>query len=137
MSSESLRTAGILLTVFPTVVFGGASLLWHWITRRTGYYENPLRQRLWRAGHAHAGVLLLLSVISLILVDHAQLGRGWQQLVRTSIPAAAILVPAAFFLSVVRPDVQRPNRLINLAYLGGLSAAAGTLTLGIGLLRVV
>jgi hypothetical protein len=35
MSNESLRTAGILLVVYPTVVFGGASLLWHWITRRT------------------------------------------------------------------------------------------------------
>ena len=49
MSSESLRTAGIVLVVFPTVVFGGASLLWHWITRQTSYYDNPLRRSLWRA----------------------------------------------------------------------------------------
>lgn len=137
MSSESIRMAGVLLAVFPTVVFGGASLLWHWVTRRTGYYENPLRQRLWRAGHAHAGVLLLLSLIMLLLVDHAQLGDGWRHLVRVSAPAAAILMPAAFFLSVLAPDVQRPNRLINLAYVGALCLTAGTLTLGIGLLRAV
>ena len=135
MSAETIRTAGLLLAVFPTVVFGGASLLWHWVTRRTGYYENPLRQRLWRAGHAHAGVLLLLSLIALLLVDHARLGDGWRQVVRLSIPAAAILVPAAFFLSVLAPDVQRPNRLINLAYVGGVSVAVGTFTLGLGLLR--
>lgn len=135
MSAESIRTAGVLLAVFPTVVFGGASLLWHWITRRTGYYENPLRQRLWRAGHAHAGVLLLLSLIALLMVDHADLPGGLRQLVRVSLPAAAILIPAAFFLSVLQPDVTRPNRLINLAYVGAICVAAGTLTLGVGLLR--
>jgi len=137
MSPESIRTAGIILVVFPTVIFGGASLLWHWITRQTAYYKNPLRQRLWRAGHAHAGVLLVLSLMALILVDHAELGLGWQQLVRASIPASAILVPAAYFLSVLPADVERPNRLVNLAYLGGVSLAVGTLVLGVGLLRAV
>jgi hypothetical protein len=29
MSDQSVRTAGILLVVYPTVVLGGASLLWH------------------------------------------------------------------------------------------------------------
>ena len=76
MSDESLRTAGILLVVYPTVVFGGASLLWHWITRRTAYYDHPLRRSMWRAGHAHAGVLLLLSLVATYLVDHARLADG-------------------------------------------------------------
>ncbi|MGH8978550.1 MAG: hypothetical protein ACRDV7_10785, partial [Acidimicrobiia bacterium] len=76
MSTESTRVAGILLVVFPTVVFGGASLLWHWITRETAYYNDPLRRSMWRAGHAHAGVLLILSLVALDLVDHADLGDG-------------------------------------------------------------
>ena len=70
MSNDSLRTAGILLIVFPTVVFGGASLLWHWITRNTAYYQHQLRRDLWRAGHAHAGVLLILSLVALVLVEN-------------------------------------------------------------------
>ncbi|HEX2028547.1 MAG TPA: hypothetical protein VHF25_11190 [Nitriliruptorales bacterium] len=135
MSSQSIRTAGILLVVMPTVVFGGASILWHWVTRRTDYYQHPLRQRLWRAGHAHAGVLLVLSLVALVLVDHAELAAGWKQVVRSTIPASAVLLPAAYFLSVVRRDVERPNRLINLAYVGGASLAAGTFVLGVGLLR--
>ncbi len=135
MSTESVRTAGIVLILIPTVVFGGASILWHWITRQTDYYANPLRQRLWRAGHAHAGVLLLLSLVALLLVDQAELTSGWKHVVRTTVPASAVLLPAAYFLSVVRPDAERPNRLINLAYLGGASLALGTLTLGLGLLR--
>jgi hypothetical protein len=135
MSEESVRTAGILLVVYPTVVFGGASLLWHWITRRTSYYAHPLRRSLWRAGHAHAGVLLLLSLVAIQLVDHAELGDGWKQVVRTTIPAAALLLPIAFFLSIARPDADRPNRLVNLAYLGALALTVGMLTLGVGLLR--
>ena len=84
MSNDSLRTAGILLIVFPTVVFGGASLLWHWITRNTAYYQHPLRRDLWRAGHAHAGVLLILSLVALVLVDDANLSDGWKQVVRAA-----------------------------------------------------
>ena len=135
MSSESLRSAGILLVVFPTVVFGGASLLWHWITRQTSYYDHPMRQSLWRAGHAHAGVLLILSLVAMSLVDHADLADGWKQLVRTTIPAAALLLPVAFFLSIARPDATRPNRLVNLAYLGAVSLSVGMFTLGVGLVR--
>ncbi|HWC69480.1 MAG TPA: hypothetical protein VG478_15535 [Acidimicrobiales bacterium] len=135
MSDDSLRVAGILLIVYPTVVFGGASLLWHWITRRTEYYAHELRRSLWRAGHAHAGVLLLLSLVALVLVDQADLGDGWKQIVRTTIPAAALLLPIAFFVSIARPDAERPNRLVNLAYLGAVSLTIGMLTLGIGLVR--
>jgi hypothetical protein len=135
MSEQSLRMAGILLVVYPTVVFGGASLLWHWITRRTAYYDHPLRRSMWRAGHAHAGVLLLLSLVAIVLVDDAELGDGWKQVVRTTVPAAAVLLPVAFFLSIVRADAERPTRLVNLAYLGAISLSVGMLTLGIGLLR--
>jgi hypothetical protein len=135
MSSESLRTAGVLLIVFPTVVFGGASLLWHWITARTAYYDHPLRRSLWRAGHAHAGVLLILSLVALTLVDRTDLSDTWANVVRFAFPAAAILLPIAYFLSIVRPDADRPNRLVNLAYLGGVVLTVGMLTLGIGLLR--
>lgn len=135
MSDASLRSAGTLLVLFPAVVFGGASLLWHWVTRRTELYQLPLRRELWRAGHAHAGVLLLLALIAVQLVDHAHLTDGWKQLVRTTIPGSALLLPAAFFLSVARSNSGRPNRLINLAYVGGLALTVGMLALGVGLLK--
>lgn len=138
MSPDSIRTAGILLVVFPTVVFGGVSILSLWMTRRSPYLrENPLRHRLWTAGHAHAGILLILSLVALLLVDHTALGSGWQQVVRSAIPASAILVPAGFFLSILKPEAERPNRLINLAYLGALSVSVGMITLGVGLLQNV
>ena len=68
MSSESRRVAGIILVVLPTVLYGGFSLLMFLIDPASGYMENPLRQNLFRAGHAHAGVLLVLSLFSWTII---------------------------------------------------------------------
>jgi uncharacterized membrane protein len=99
------------------------------------YAQNQLRQDLWRAGHAHAGVLLVLSLVTLRYVDEANLP-GWLKTVaRHSIPAAAVLLPAAFFLSVLSPEATEPNAMIYLAFVGAVSLALGVLVLGIDLIR--
>jgi hypothetical protein len=134
MTNESRRLAGILLIVLPSVMFGGVSLLSLLINDPT-YMRNPLRQDLWRAGHAHAGVWLVLALVALRYVDEANLSNAMKWLVRGSIPIAAILVPAAFFLSVLSPDATSPNGLIYLAYVGGALLAIGVLVLGVGLVR--
>jgi len=135
MTRESRTLAGTLLVVLPTVMFGGVTLLRFLVTREAGYMDNPLRQDLWRAGHAHAGVYLVLALVMLRYVDEADLSAAWKRFARVSAPSAAILVPAAFFLSVVSPRSTEPNALINLAYLGAIVLAAGVVTLGVGLLR--
>jgi len=134
MSRESRRLAGVLLLLLPTVAFGGTSILSLLVGDPT-YAQNELRQDLWRAGHAHAGGLLVLSLVTLRYVDEARLPGGLKALARHAIPAAAVLLPAAFFLSVLSPEATEPNALINLAYVGAASLAAGLLILGVGLLR--
>jgi hypothetical protein len=134
MTQESRRMAGILLLILPGVMYGGVSILRLLIGDPT-YMENPLRQDLWRAGHAHAGVWLILALVALRYVDEANLSDALKWLVRGAIPAAAILVPAAFFLSVVSPDATTPNGLIYLAYVGAALLAVGVLVLAVGLLR--
>jgi hypothetical protein len=127
--------AGILLVVIPTVMFGGLTLLGMLVGNAPGYLDNPLRQNLWRAGHAHAGMYLVLSLVMLRYVDEALLSPFWKWLARAGAPIAAILIPAAFFLSVVSPAAKEPNGLINLAYAGALFLAAAVLSLGVGLIR--
>jgi hypothetical protein len=134
MSIESRRLAGILLVVLPTVMYGGVSLL-GFLINDPAYMQNPLRQDLFRAGHAHAGVLLILSLIALRYVDEASLSNGWKSIARHTIPISAILLPAAFFFSVLDADATKPNGLINLAYIGAALLALGVLTLGVGLIR--
>lgn len=134
MSAQSRLVAGILLVVLPTVEIGGASIL-SLLIADPAYTQNDLRQDLWRAGHAHAGVWLVLSLVALRYVDEATLSEGMKWVVRLAFPAAAILTPAAFFLSVLSPEATEPNALISLAYIGGVILAVGLLTLGIGLIR--
>jgi hypothetical protein len=106
VSAASRRLAGILLIVLPTVVYSGVSLL-TLLIGTPEYMENQLRQNLWRAGHAHAGVLLLLSLIALRYVDEANLSEGFKSFTRSAIPASAILLPIAFFLSVISISIVR------------------------------
>jgi hypothetical protein len=133
MSNASLTTAGILLITVPGVAFGGVRLLKAIYSNEPGYLDNPTRSSLWRAGHAHAGVLVLLALVAMLYIDEAGFSSGLATLVRTLIVAAPILMPLGFFLSVARPQDTRPNRLIALVPLGGLSLAVGALILGIGL----
>ena len=86
MTHESRRLAGILLIVLPTVMFGGVSILSLLIGDPT-YMKNPLRQDLWRAGHAHAGVWLILALVALRYVDEADLSDALKWIVRARSPS--------------------------------------------------
>jgi hypothetical protein len=123
MSWESRRMAGIVLVILPTGIVGGVSIL-SLLIGNDEYMANPLRQDLWRAGHALAGVLLILSLVALRSVDEANLSGPWRGFARV-----------AFFLSVLSPDATEPNALIFLAYVGAIVLIAGLLVLRIGLLR--
>ena len=135
MSPETRRLAGILLVLVPAVAFGGVSLLSMIVGQAPGYLDNQVRQDLWRAGHAHAGIMLILSLVLLRYVDETRLSGAWLWIARHGTPAAAILMPIGFFLSVLTPDATEPNALIALVPVGGLFLAAGVLTTGVGLLR--
>src|SRR6185437_8756520 len=99
MSRESRTMAGMLLLILPSVMYGGVSIL-GLLIGNPAYMDNPLRQDLWRAGHAHAGVLLVLSLVALRYVDETALSARLKWFVRLAIPSAAVLLPLAFFLSV-------------------------------------
>jgi hypothetical protein len=75
MSRASRRLAGGLPIILPAVMIGGVRILTLLISD-PAYMKNPLRQDLWRAGHAHAGVLLILTLLALRYVDEATLSHG-------------------------------------------------------------
>jgi hypothetical protein len=134
MSEASIHFAGAVLLTVPTLAFGGARLLRMIWASEPGYLDNPVGQSLWRAGHAHAGVLVALALVASLLVDHADLTNDARQIVRVGFAAPPILMPLGFFLSVASPRAQRPNRLIYLVPCGGLVLGSASVMLGIGLL---
>jgi hypothetical protein len=122
---------GVLLLALVTVESGG-----YFMTRvvRRLAPANALQTSFFRAGHAHAGVLLVLSIAILGVLDSAALPLGWDLVARNAVPLAAILMPAGFFLSVLGRNPERPNRLILLLWLGAGSLTIGLIAAGIGLL---
>ena len=135
ISNHTRLICGIILITVPTIEFGGMFLLKMLRTREPGYLDNPIRQNLFRAGHAHAGVIVILSLVCEVLTDAIILPGPLEVFVRAGIPSAAILIPAGFFLSVLSPRAEKPNGAILLVYVGAVVLAIAVLILGVGLLR--
>lgn len=131
LSESSRIIAGIVLITVVTIEFGG-----YYLTRvvRGHVPLTEFQKSFARAGHGHAGVLVTLSLVGLMLVDAAGMSGFWAYVGRLAIPIAAILVPAGFFASSAGADVNQPNRAIVVVWVGAAVLAVGVLTLGIGLL---
>lgn len=131
LSEESVTLAGILLLALVTVETGGLYLL---SISRGRAEVTPFQEKFARAGHAHAGVLLLLALVCQPYADAAGLDGflGW--LARAGVAVAALLMPGGFFFSSMGPGRAAPNRLIVLVLAGALMLAASLTTLAIGLL---
>jgi hypothetical protein len=71
MTREARLMSGTILITVPTIQYGGYFLLISLMNKSGGYMENPLRQNFFRAGHAHAGVIAILSLVCQILSDAA------------------------------------------------------------------
>jgi hypothetical protein len=131
LSADARTTAGILLLTIVAVEYGGTFML---RVVRGRVPMTDFQRAFARAGHAHAGVLVILALVAQILADSAELGGAGERLARSGIPLAAILMPAGFFLSSVGRGRTSPNALIVLLWTGATSLAAGSAALGIWLL---
>lgn len=131
LSDESRYVAGLLLITIVTIEFGG----WFMTKIVRGHVPMTDFQKAFaRAGHAHAGVLVTLGLVCQVLADATSLDgvAGW--VARLGVPAAAILMSGGFFASSAGRDRTQPNQFFWVLWLGAAALAAGTLTLGIGLL---
>jgi hypothetical protein len=131
LSDATRLTGAILLFALVSVETGGIYLL---RVVRGAVPSTPFQLSFARAGHAHAGVLLILSLIGLLYADAAGLDGSLGTVARSGIPVAALLMSAGFFLSSLGAGREEPNRFIFLVFLGGASLAAGLIALGIGLI---
>jgi hypothetical protein len=136
MTHEARLMSGIILITVPTIQYGGYFLLTSLVNKASGYMDNPLRQNFFRAGHAHAGVIVILSLVCQVLADAAVLSSPLVWLVRIGVPLSAMLISAGFFFSMLPPMATQPNGAISLIYVGALLLAVSVLTLAVGLIRI-
>ncbi len=132
MSHATRLMIGATLVTVPTIVFGGLAVLGIVTAGGAGVPGpelTPLQVTLYRAGHAHAGVLVLLSIVLQLLLDEVRLSTGVVWSARVAAPLAAILVSGGFFGLAHAPPLRA------LLYAGAALVVYATLTAGIGLLR--
>ena len=126
---HQIVTGVVLLSVIG-IAYGGTFLL---RVFRGGVPTNDLQKSFFRAGHAHAGVLVILGLLVLLLTELNEVSQPWSTL-SFLVLVAAILMPAGFFLSVIGADPQRPNAFIAVLWLGAAVLTVGLASAGIGLI---
>ncbi|WP_298459643.1 hypothetical protein [uncultured Cellulomonas sp.] len=131
LTEAARTTAGIVLLTVVAVESGGAFMV-RVVTG--GVPVTDFQRRFYRAGHAHAGVLVTLGLVCLLLAEATTLSGAARWLAQTGVLVAAILMPAGFFFSAMGAGRVRPSRWIGLLVVGALVLAAGVVTLGVGLL---
>jgi len=134
MSTETKIVCGVILLTFSTIQYGGYFLLT--ILRNPAKHGlTDFQKSMFRAGHAHAGVIVMLSLICEILSDYALLGSFSMWLVRSRTPMAAILISGGFFASASGKGATKPNKFIWILYFGIIILATALILLGVGLIR--
>jgi hypothetical protein len=133
LSAEATSTAGVLLLSLLAVEWGGTFVL---RVTSGGVPATDLQRRLYRAGHAHAGVLVTLGLVTVLFTEATRLTGFWAQVARGGVPLAAVLMSAGFFLAGAGRGRTSPRRagLVVLG-VGAVALAAGAATLGIALIR--
>lgn len=133
LSRPARLMAGITLISVPTIVYGGLTVL-SVVTAGVhglagGPELTPLQTTLFRAGHAHAGALVILSLVLQVLIDAAELSPAVSWLARVSAPLAAILVSGGFFGIAFVPSFAA------LLWAGAACLVTSVVVTGVGLLR--
>jgi hypothetical protein len=134
LSREARLIAGITILTVPTIMYGGISLLGILTKGAAGLGPGRLaldetQWALFRAGHAHAGVWIVLSLALQVLLDSATLSPGLKWFARLATPLSAVAVSGGFFGLAFNPGFRW------LLYAGGTGLFVALLVTGVGLLR--
>ena len=102
LSREARLVAGVIVLTVPTIMYGGLTLLGILTKGMAGLAPDRLalddtQWALFRAGHAHAGVWVVLSLVIQVLLDATMLPTRLTWLARISAPVAAVGIAGGFF----------------------------------------
>ncbi len=126
------RLAAFVLFAIVTVEFGGWSLL-GLLTSSEGL--SPFQEQFFRAGHGHAGVLLILALVYLMLMDRTRFSARAQVLLGLTLLLGILLQSGGFFLHFAVGEEGEASAGTWMTRSGAIFLAGALITLGIGLLR--
>jgi hypothetical protein len=126
------RLIAFTLFALVTVEIGGWSLL-GLLTSEDRL--TPFQEQFFRAGHAHAGVLLILALVYLILIERTD----WSSAARVGLGLTLLwgilLQSGGFFVHMLVGEEERASAGTLMTRAGGLLLAIALVSLGVGLLR--
>lgn len=128
MSALLTIVLGVTLLTVVGIAYGGTFLL---RVTTGGQGANALQKSFFRAGHAHAGVLVTLGLVVALVTTAAGVSDAWAAVASIAVLSAAIFVPAGFFLSVLGSDPQRPGRAMVSVWVGAAVLTVGLIVAGV------
>lgn len=128
---QSLRFFSILAWIaLPTVMYGGYALLG--MLTRQGLSE--FQQTYFRAGHAHAGVLLLMALLYHYYIEKTSLRPGIKAGAATLVLVGILAQSGGFFLHMMIGKPGTPSSGTTLTGVGAFFLASAVLILVYGLI---
>lgn len=125
---QSLRVLAIISWIaLPTVMYGGYSLL-GFLTR--GGRLSAFQEQYFRAGHAHAGVLLLMSLLYYLFLGRTNFTPGMQVAAFALLFIGALAQSGGFFLHM---GFGKPGS----ASIGTTTITVGTILLALALIILI
>jgi hypothetical protein len=134
LTRDARLMTGITVLLVPTIQFGGLAILGMLTQGAAGTGAghsglNDLQLSLFRAGHAHAGVWLVLSLVLQVLLDSAKLSGVMKWLARIAAPVGTLALSGGFF------GLAFNNGFRLLLYFGAAAMFVAVFLTGVGLLR--
>lgn len=134
-ASEFLPIVSVLSLI--TVEFGGWALL-GFLTGR-GSLGGPEvvdhRTRFFRAGHAHAGVLIVLSLAYYLYLPRAQFSDGVEWLAGVILVAGVLAQSGGFFVHMAVGTRGAPSVGSTVTRIGAITIAVALVILAVGLIK--
>ena len=122
----------LVLFAIVTVEFGGWSLL-GLLTNQNGL--TPFQEQFFRAGHGHAGVLLILALAFLVIAERTSMSETSQSWLGITFLVGVVLQSGGFFLHMAIGEEGAASAGTWITRTGALMLAIALVSLGVGVLR--
>ena len=134
MSDETRVMVALAFISLPTIAFGGYFLLS--ILRRAPGTEGitSVQRDYFRAGHAHAGVLVLLAIVGQLVLDSSRFSESVVWALRVGLFVSPMLISAGFFGGAPRTAKGAASTLVKLIPAGAIVLSVSTIGVGVSLL---
>ncbi len=128
------RLMALILFGIVTVEFGGWSLL-GLLTGRGSL--TPFEEQYFRAGHGHAGVLLILALVFLLIAERSRYSDAGQFRLGLILLVGILFQSGGFFVHFLVGEEGAGSIGTTLTMIGAVLLAVALIGLGVGLLRAV